>query len=350
MQLIGRHRLVDYRLNAALGYRQFEFPIGLVLTGTGDPDDEILNVMGGSTVASYDSSNGPLDMSNPGSNVGIFADGSGSVTGSSTIYGEVNVSGSLTTSGSGSVQGSTSEGVPPIVPEGITDFALEKISEAQATNDNGNLGAVFGSGWSPVPGPGGSGDLSLSGGTYVVPAGTYVIRKFSLTNDTKIIFDTSGGPTTLVFEGFGPDAGAFSSLRVTNSTVQVDPDSTTNGLLVVMAPERDLKLTAGSIFGQSVRNLNSGGFTQVISAGADGTADLIDLSGDSIGYGRLYAPQHDIEITGNSAWYGSAIARTFRLGGSTPGPAVFGVDEDLQGTALTDPTNFEIHARWPATY
>ena len=72
----------------------------------------------------------------------------------------------------------------------------------------------------------------------------------------------------------------------------------------------------------------------------------MEVSSQASAYGRLYAPDRDLSVGGNGAWYGSAAVRTLTLSGGT-GEPLFAVDESAQGAFRTDPTEFELYARWP---
>ena len=96
----GWHDRGGYRMGAIVGYEELLFPPGFVMAGTGDPDDVVFELNGGGTITNYDSSLGPpLSASNPGGDVEVGINGSGSIVGSTTVNGNVHATGSVNLSG-----------------------------------------------------------------------------------------------------------------------------------------------------------------------------------------------------------------------------------------------------------
>ena len=128
-----------------------------------------------------------------------------------------------------------------------------------------------------------------------------------------------------------------------NSSLLLDSGGTENPLLTVLGPNTDFSVSSGSEFGRDVSNPHGAGYSQIISAGGVGS---IALSSHSTVYGVLNAPTHTLGIEGGSRWFGSALVQRLNLSGSGGNTPQFGVDESTQGSILTDPTNFEVYARW----
>lgn len=144
--------------------------------------------------------------------------------------------------------------------------------------------------------------------------------------------------------GSGQGTGELNDLTLTGkSSVTVSPGTTQNGLLTVLGPDSDFRVSGGSIYGQPLKQGDKAGFSQIISLGGNTSSDEIEVTGGSTVYGRLYAAAHKFFLNGESSWYGSALART-----AVMGPAMFAVDESSLGTMLPSPTRFQVLARWRA--
>ncbi len=347
LRINGSYDGVTYSLNGVVGPKRIRFPNGIVVVGTGDPSDVVFNVAGGSDVGSYNPAAGAYDPSDPDDHVSIGANGSLNVSGSSTVYGDVTSSGTVSEDAGSDVTGTVEENAPSTEIDDIDPIVTNAVTSSKAANNNAALAAIFGAQWSPVAGPENYGNLIINTpGTYVIPAGTYRFRRFEVHNGANVIFDTSGGPSKLVYVGAGKGTGIMNDLIVDGaSSVKINPNSTTNGLLTVLGPDCDFKVSGSSVFGQAIGDTNNSGYSQIISLGGDTSSDDIVVSGGSTVYGRLYAASHLFNLGSNSTWYGSALARTITLAGSN---STFAVDEGTTGNVLIDPTDVAILARWPA--
>ncbi len=348
LRINGSYDGVTYSLNGVVGPKRIRFPNGIVVVGTGNPSDVILNIGGGSEVGSYNPSLGAYDPSNPDDHVSVGANGSLNLSGNSTIYGNVTTSGTVTEGAGSDVTGTVEENSAATVIDDIDPIVLTAMTTSQVSNNNAALAAIFGAQWSPQIGPENYGNLIVTTpGTYVIPAGTYRFKRFEVHNGAQVIFDTSGGSSKFVYVGSGKGTGTFNDLIVDGaSSVKVNPSGTTNGLLTVLGPDCDFKISGSSVFGQAIGDTNNSGYSQIISLGGDTSSDDIVVRTGSTVYGRLYAASHLFSLGANCSWYGSALARTITLSGTN---STFAVDEGTMGNVLIDPTEVAILARWPAT-
>ena len=151
----------------------------------------------------------------------------------------------------------------------------------------------------------------------------------------------------------GSGSGSGNDLVVKGSQVLIAPGSTTNGLQTMLDPDTDMRVQSNGVFGQGsgfYADTYNAGYTQIVILGGDGNNDTIELQAESSVYGQLYAREHVVTLKGNSAWYGSALVKKIAISGDLEGPAMFAVDEGLTGTTISDPTNFQVFARWRSDY
>lgn len=346
--LRGSCDAVDFPINTVIGHGSIRIPDGIVVVGTGKPADVVLTIKGGSKVGSFDPDDAPYNPANPGSEGSIGANGSISITGSSTVNGNATALGTVTVAATSLVTGNTVQNGPPLPITGIDPIVQAALLTSKTTNNNAVLAGIFGPQWKPVPGAENYGDLILTTpGTYVVPSGIFRFRRFEAHKGVNVIFSTSTGPSKLIYVGAGTGTGTLNNLILdSGATVRIDPGSTKNGLLTVLGPDCDFFASGGSVFGQAIGDPANSGYSQIISLGGDASVDDISVTGGSSVYGRLYAAAHVLTINGGSTWYGSALARTVNIGGTTPG--TFAVDVGTLGNALIDPSTYAILARWPA--
>lgn len=329
VDVITTSDFVDYRVIAMIVDEELTIPGGMVLAGTGDPADDILNMNGASRFASYDPAVGTAVLND---NASIVANGSFSLKGTALIIGDAIASGWISSVGPSGVTGARIE-VADEIPIDPYEVVIDPVAAASVTtNDNGNMNGVFGAGWTSVPGPDNSGDLSLSGGSYTLTAGTYRVRNLAIESGTDLTLDTSGGPITFVCTGsVDVDSG---------STVQIDAGGTENGLVTVLEDGVPFTVQGGSSFGQEAGGSESAGYSQILSTGGSGD---INCQGGSSVWARVAAPTRDLFVGGSSTWYGSAVARTANLIGS--GPKFF-IDESRAGTVVGSTGEYEVAARW----
>jgi hypothetical protein len=218
------------------------------------------------------------------------------------------------------------------------------IAQSLASNDNSTLATLFGASWTPIGGAQNYGDLIVSGGSFVVPAGTYRFRRFEVLAGASVIFDTSTGPVNLCYIGMGTGTGTGNDLIVDgNSTVASQSGGTQNLLRTILGEDCDFAVTDDSRFGQNLSDPNSAGYTQIISLGGNTSSDNITASSGSQVYGRLYARAHNLSVSGGATWYGSGVVRTATVTGAT-----FAVDESMLGRTIPKPDDYEIYGLWRA--
>ncbi len=345
----GTCRDVTYGLNAIISYRRISFPRGIV-AGRGNPSDMAFDIRGKSSVFSYDPANGPPDPNNPGNETKNGVNGSLNLNGGSKIHGDVNATGTVTNDGTSEITGTLTENGEETPIDPIESLFDHLMTTSQASNDNAVLAGIFGAQWTPVADGQNYGNLIVTGGNYVVPSGTYRFRRLEVLNGATVTFDTSGGSSQIVYVGSGAGTGTLNDLILGNgSELLIDTGGTQNGLVTVLGLECDFAIGQNSIFGQCVNDPNNAGYSQIVSLGADNSSDVISVGSGAVAYGRLYAPGHDLQLSGNATWYGSAVVNSISILGSVAGAALFGIDMGLTGVYLTDPTCFEVFARWPAT-
>lgn len=328
---------IDYRMFAVVGYRQYVIPQGLVVGGTGDPDDVAFKIAGAATMASYDPTVGPSVVND---NAGLWINGSAVMNGNTEIRGDATVTGTLDESTNSDITGEATENGPPSPVDDFSDYAAPLVEAAEASNDNAVLAAMFGAQYQPSDDGSNSGELDIQGGIYVIPPGNYNLSGLSIGAGASVTFDTIGGPSTVVITGDG-DQGMMNIEG--GSTVQVNPGGTSNGLMTVLGENTSMAVTSTSSFGQAIGDPYNAGYSQIISAGGTGT---VSVTGRAQVYGRLGAPNLDLSVGGAASWFGAAVVRTATLAGSNTFSPKFMIDEGLQGSVLTDPEQFEVYTRW----
>lgn len=330
---------IDYRTVAVVGFRRLEIPHGIVVAGTGSDTDVTLTMSGNAELASYDPTVGTSTIRD---NAGMWVNGSLALNGTADVMGEAAATGTITAGSNTSISGDTLQGGPTIPVDTFEDVAEPLIASTKASNDNDTLAKLFGAQWTPVAGSENYGDLVITGGDYVIPAGDYRIRSLRIEGQANVTFDTSGGSTNLVFVGDGMDP-----LTVTGqSNLWIDAGGTDNGLMTVLGENSSFLVESGSTFGQEVTDSYNAGYSQIVSAGGAGS---VSVKGTSNVFGRLGAPNLDLELAGSATWYGGAVVQTATLSGSSKSSPKFMVDEGLQGTVMTDPDSFEVYTRWRET-
>lgn len=322
---------VEYRIHGVIDADELEFPQGLVLGGTGDPDDVILEMNGGTRFGSYDPAVGTGTLNE---NASVWANGSIDLKGSATINGDVFASGTISAVGSAGVSGDEAEGAVDFPIDPFEEYAAEIATGSIASNNNGALPAVFGARWNPVAGPGSPGNLNLNGGNFVLGAGTYLMRNVTISGGAQLLLDTTGGPITLVVTG--PAGMTLSS----GSQVRIQAGATTNGVTTVLGAGCGFTVQGGSLYGQEVAHLDAAGYSNILSAGPGG---LIQAQGGSRVQARLAAPSRDFFVGGDSTWLGSAMARTARFIGSGP---KFLVDESILGRIILPSDEYVVETSW----
>ena len=296
-----------------------------------------------SLVGSYDPNDGAFDPSDPGTSGDIAANGSLSLDSSSHVHGDAHLSGTEQSDYEAHIDGDLVENGSQTPIEDIDAIVLDKYDSSRAANDNATLAAVFGGSWTPQGGAENYGDLIVEdGGTYVVPAGTYRVRRMELLSNSTIIFDTSAGPVNLIYVGEGPGTGRGNDLTLeSGSSVLVDSGGTSNPLLTVLGENSDFMLKSGSIWGQNPGDTATAGYSQLISLGGSASSDDIIVDSGSTFYGRIYAAAHEVSLTSGSTLYGSVLARTVVVDGST-----IAIDESTLGDGLGDSSGLSVLAKW----
>jgi hypothetical protein len=322
---------VSFALGAVLQPVIFRLPHGLVLTGIGDPAEDLLVMNGASVFGSYDPAVG---IASPGDSGSVWANGSVEITGTALVQGDVNASGWVSTFGPSNVTGSIEEEGEETEVDPFEELAPAFIAEAIANNDNALLEDAFGSDWSPVPGPMNHGDLLLSGGTHRLGAGVYHLRDVSVTSVAVLTLDTSTGPITLVVSGatgLSVDSG---------STVRIDAGGTEHGVMTVLGAGSGLVVQGASSFGRELSDPWASGYSRILGVGESGA---IASQGGSSVFARLAAPRRPLLVGGSSEWYGSAVVRSAALLGSEP---KFLIDESIDGREMGTTGDYEVAARW----
>ncbi len=344
LTITGTRGRGEYEIRAIIGGGSLVFPPGIVVAGTGVDGDVALRVRDKSLIGSFDPASGAFDPANPGTEATIAINGSLTLSGGSQIKGDVTASGTLDSGSPSDVSGTLTENGGQTPVENIDPIVLDLYDSSRTANDNGDLGAIFGVNWFPLLGPENYGDLVVAdGGTYVVPSGTYRVRRFEVRDGTTVIFDTSGGPVKFVYVGAGQGTGTLNDLTLdTAGKVLVDSGGTQNGLLTVLGQDTDFRVLRDSVYGQSVNDPNNSGYTQIISLGGNASADEIEIDHRSTVHGRLYAAAHNLLLKNGSEWHGSAVARTVDLNHD----GIFAIDRGSLGTSVPDSTTHDILARW----
>jgi cytoskeletal protein CcmA (bactofilin family) len=219
-----------------------------------------ISMKGNASVDSYDSSQGTYDPATAGQDGDIVADGTISLSGSSSIKGDVKGS-TVTAQGNSQVSGSTAPSRRPL------DFPSVDATEVALENDNDGL-PTYTKGKQTISPLDGNRNFSLSGGIdYAIPPGNYYFNDLNLSGQSTL---TVSGVTTIYLTG----------------------DLDTSGGDVINASQDP----------NNLRILMTGG-TAVINASVDW-------------YGLLYAPDTDVTINGTGEVFGAIIARDVDFGGT----------------------------------
>ena len=80
----------------------------------------------------------------------------------------------------------------------------------------------------------------------------------------------------------------------------------------------------------------------MLSLGGYTSSDNIRVRDSSIFYGLVHG-SHNLHVTNNSIFHGSAVLPTLSMNNST-----FAADEGTLNKTLFDPTEFEVMTSWPA--
>ena len=338
--LTGLSDGVSVTVAATLGSATISIPTELKLAGTGDSEDTALTIDSGSIVGAYDGAVESFDALSP-SDGEVHVAGSLEILNSSTSYGDVTLSGDLEAGIPSSVSGTLTENGTVSATDDIDAIVDDHLTRSKAANDNANLTAIFGASWTPIAGTENYGDLIISGsGTYVIPAGTYRFRQINITGGATVIFDTSTAPSTLTFVGGGTET-TNDFLLENSSKIQIDAGGSSHGLTTVMAEACDLRIDDGSQFGQEINATSSSGYHQLIGKSRNGT-DFAEVLNQSEFYGRFHAVSHGLQLSGQSKWYGSAVAKTAQVLNTS----TFAIDTSAQGTGLPIAGERRVVASW----
>lgn len=320
---------VEARLQAVLAHSSMEIPDGLVLTGTGNPADDVLIMNGAGEFGSYDPSVGTGVLDPDGT---VWANGSIDLKGTAVVQGNAIASGWINGKGS-AVTGTREELAPETPVDAFENHAIPIAKDSITTNDNGSLGGIFGSGWSPIVGPDNYGDLKLNGGSYILPTGTYRFREVTIASGTEVLLDTSGGSVTLVC------AGSLFDVQ-SGSQVLIDAGGTENTAVTVLEDGASFNVQSGSLYGQEITETAAAGYSQILSTGGTGT---IQVQGSSTLYARIAAASRDALVGGGSSLLGSAVLQRLRMIGAGP---KFLIDKSTLGSSFGVSTDFDVVARW----
>lgn len=341
--VVGRVGESTHRTAATLGPPVVRIPAGIVTSGAGETKDVSLELGRDALLASYDPDVGPFGAANVGKAAKISIRGSLKLAFMSSVFGDLSASGKLLHGDPLSITGTLTEDAPQPKVEDIDPIVKAVFESSRASNDNTRLAKIFGDQWKPRL-LGSYGDLVVEEpGTYVIPTGTYRFRRFEIGEGATVVFDTSSGPSVVVYIGAGKGMGREDVLTVHGgSSVLIDPGDTTNGLLTVLGPGAGFKAADGSVFGQAVGEAESAGYSRIISISVGGTtsADDILATGGSKVYGRVYATGHDLTVTEQSEWHGSAVVRSLGIENG-----FFAVDIGGLGSTLETKREVELLAR-----
>lgn len=346
--VVGSGTAHDYRLGVTIGPTIVDIPNSLTLSGNGDDSDDILEIESNAIVSNYTPVGGAVpSLNSPGWAAG-FLNGSAELEGSARFDGDLSTTGSI--DGDSRVTGSTTEGTAANPISNVDDLILDYIDRTSTTNDNATLAAVFGARWNAIASADNYGDLYVDSGTHVIPAGTYKVRRFEVSDGATVTFDTSAGPVVFIYIGDPGGSSHRNDLIVTNrASVLVDPGGSTNGVKLLMGPDTDLRVTDQGTLGLNLDSADSSGAVQIIGWSQGSPAGEIEIDDDSRLFARAHTTGHDWEIEDGSSWYGSGFARTLEAEGtSRGGGTVIGLDESTLGTTFEDHTKPIIHAVWDA--
>ncbi|MEM7233880.1 MAG: hypothetical protein AAF517_17010, partial [Planctomycetota bacterium] len=352
----GVHRSGAFRLAGTVGLMFIEVPHGMTIGQVWrDPSQMQYTVANGAVVGGYNSTTGTFDPANP-------EDTTVRVNGSSTLFGGATIDGTLKTSGTFTgdellVSGGVTQSAEATGIDSISAIWNAHLAEAAAANDNASLAAIFGTSYTPVSPSGDLGDLIVDGGTYTIPAGTYRFRRFVLRNGATVTFDTSSGPSRLVYlgnndsdydagTGLDLDGDLVEDLQVSEgSSLLIDPGATKNGLMTVTSGDSNIEIRDSSVFGQVIGDPENGGLHQIVgtsTSGDKGADDRINVLSGSSAFGRLYTPDHPLFLEAGSRWSGSAVLRKADIFGT------FAVDTSSEGRAIKHPSVYEVLTTWRA--
>ena len=174
---VGRDGDETHRVQTVVGRGRISIPEGIVVVGTGNPSDVVLDISSNTTVGKYDPLTGNLDINIVGDAV-MSINGSLRLNSSSEIYADVNASGSVLGGNGNAIQGTLTENGLPVPIESIDSIVNGLIESSRLSNDN----SVLTSNWSYnfTPAPDNAVDFFAEEGTYVLPAGTYRFRDFHI--------------------------------------------------------------------------------------------------------------------------------------------------------------------------
>jgi Putative Tad-like Flp pilus-assembly len=221
------------------------------------------SVPGTPSTDSYWSEDGYYWEQEPGLNGSICSDGMIYVDGTADVHGNANPGRDCETIvGSNAVV--TGNTVPRIRP---MNMPLVDDSQAELINDNGILPPIpQGHNFRAVPDA--NGDFILDGGKhYTMPSGTFYFRDFILTGQSE--------------------------LNITGDTV--------------VYVTRTMDTSGGDVINATMVPQN----LRVYSTGT-----YVRIAGNSDFFGTVYAPQADVELTGNAGWYGAFVGKTMTVTGT----------------------------------
>ncbi len=314
--VVGRHGDSTHRTVATIGAPVVEIPTGIVIaSSTHKSTDETFRLEQSSLVASFDSRRGPFGADNAGTDARVSINGSLTVAFMSSVFGDVSATGGLVTGDPLSIAGSLTENGPEAKAQDIDPVVRGLIESSRASNDNAVLSSVFGSQWTPKsPVEESYGDLIVEQGSHIIPSGVYRFRRFEVQGGATVTFDTTRGPSTVVYVGAGPGTGPRNHLSVDGgSSVLVNPGPTANGLLIVLGDDTGLEVRDRSVFGRAAGAESNAGCSRIIGAGSGGPAsELVAANGSSV-YASAHATGHRLTVEGRSGWHGSAAIRSLSI-------------------------------------
>ena len=224
---------------------------------------------GGAIIDTFDSSVGPYDPANAGSDQGVFANGNITLGGTSLINGDATAGGTIT---AGHTTGIVTTGAPPETMPILTCPANFSASVPSGPGINYN----------PA-----NGQLKLNGGAILVlnsPPTSYFFSEISVSANSTITVNTGGSHMDVYISG--------------------KVDMTSGGIINTSTLPTSLTLSA-----------------------CGGGKATWKITGSGSNYYALYAPNRDITLTGISDLYGAVVAGSFT---DTGGPSVH-YDEALAG-------------------
>ncbi len=334
---VGRDGDQTHRVQSVIGRGRISIPAGIVVAGTGNPSDVVLDISSDTTVGKYDPLTGNLDINIVGDAV-MSVNGSLRLNSSSEIYADVNASGSLLGGNGNAIQGTLTENGLPVPVESIDSVVNRLIESSRLSNDN----SVLTSNWNYnfTPAPDNAVDFFAEQGTYVLPAGTYRFRDFHIHEGARVIFDTRNGPTTIVCLG----ANGGTGLKIhEESSVLIEPGTTENGLLTVLGPNSNAVIDEDSVFGRITEGSDpamSAAYSRIIGPSETSAAHL-KIEDDSTIYGHLHTAGHELTL-GRSSWYGSGVVRSATLRSSR----FILTSPEESSSATTGQGDYQVVAQW----